>query len=124
MTLIDNKKIEREPVKPEILGKNKDSFGRDTDPYFQCSKKDADTVELENKDIESIASTEAIELVKHHLKNALGHEYFELDELDNEKRNDKWIVDTKINYLFRDKKVKKRFVIKDGVIVSVEQLDQ
>lgn len=114
-------------LEPEIIGKDRDSYGRsvkETSSNFH-SYSSSNKLKEKNSNLSAIEmnSTKALDTVKDHLKKAIGHTYFEVNELSNERLNeDKWAVEVEIDYLFRDKTEEKRFEIKRGVITSVNNL--
>lgn len=116
-----------QPVEPEIIGKDRDSYGRKVesrasnfrtyDPQNENRNRNSDLSSIE------MDSTKALDKVKNHLEKAIGHAYFEVNELSNERLSDqKWAVEVEIDYLFRDKTESKRFEIKNGVITSVTSI--
>lgn len=116
-------------LEPEIIGKEKDSYGRDVKerPGNFHSYNSSEKKRKRNSSLSAVEmnSTKALSTVKDHLKKAIGHTYFEVDEISNERLDkDKWAVEVEIDYLFRDKKEKKRFEIKKGVITSVNTISK
>lgn len=118
-----------EGVEPEIIGKERDNYGRKVKNKTTNLQTHSSSRGLKGQRNESdlnsleMNSTKVLETVKDHLETAIGHAYFEMSQISNEKvEEDRWEVKVEVDYLFRDKTAIKKFVVRKGVITSVKTI--